>query len=271
MAAELHQLRQADVGAPDSGRLPCAPGTRRPSWPPARRRRGPGRARPRPRAARWPTRRTCSGSGSRPRPARTAWGPPGSRGASLRARAGTVIACARSRAAHGGVHTPRSLRRRAGRQPAGGLPRALQHPGARAAAQRARRARAAPPAVYMEWMRPVHQRRARARHGEALGKAIDGERARPHAGQAREGHVARGRVDDVLVDLVRQHEQPRVRRHHLRERLARGRRGLSAAIVCACCEPRRSDTFARLPPCPHRLWERTCRYRSAAGLASRPQ
>ncbi len=95
---------------------------------------------------------------------------------------------------------------------------------------------------------------ARAGHGKALGEAVDGERARPHAGQAREGHVARGRVDDVLVDLVRQHEQPRVRRHHLRERLASARRRLSAATVCGCCQPRQCDTLMLFP---HRSREHT--------------
>ena len=39
------------------------------------------------------------------------------------------------------------------------------------------------------------------------------------AWQGTEADVGRGRVDDVLVDLVGQHQQPRVRRHHRRQLL----------------------------------------------------
>ncbi len=52
-------------------------------------------------------------------------------------------------------------------------------------------------------------------HGEGLGESVDGEGARPHAGEGSEGVVLGWRVDDVLVDLVRQNHQPRVLRHHL--------------------------------------------------------
>ncbi len=56
---------------------------------------------------------------------------------------------------------------------------------------------------------------ALACHGKGLGEAVDGEGARPHAGQRSEGVVLGRRVDDVLIDLIRQHQQPRVLRHYL--------------------------------------------------------
>ena len=47
-------------------------------------------------------------------------------------------------------------------------------------------------------------------HGERFGKSIHGERSFPHSGQRREGEVRRGRVDDVLVNLIREHQEPRM-------------------------------------------------------------
>ncbi len=43
---------------------------------------------------------------------------------------------------------------------------------------------------------------ALACHRKGLGEAVDGEGARPHAGQGSKGVVVGGRVDDVLIDLI---------------------------------------------------------------------
>ena len=52
-------------------------------------------------------------------------------------------------------------------------------------------------------------------HGERFGEPVHDERAFAHARERGEAHVLRRRVDDVLVNLVREHEQTRVVRHHL--------------------------------------------------------
>lgn len=50
-------------------------------------------------------------------------------------------------------------------------------------------------------------------------EAVDGERAVEHVRQRAEADVLCGRIHDVLVDLVRQHQQTRVVAHHLCNRL----------------------------------------------------